>query len=187
MLGRFALPRAGWGRPTPRGRRPIRPLRQRPITRAESRTRPAGWPSRAWHRRTSGVGLRVLGALQEGTAHVFETIVPPCEAQELRPYRHHGLATFRTTGTAVVLGVERSGRQRAHQRDTPCDHDAGPGRWPCLPAPGGPHRKPSAGCWRVRQDVMGAGRCCSARPPLSWRTRQVLMAYQERPLSALHW
>ena len=39
ILWRFALPRAGWWRKTPRVRLPIRPLSQSQITREESRKR----------------------------------------------------------------------------------------------------------------------------------------------------
>ena len=43
------------------------------------------------------------------------------------------------------------------------------------------------GFWRVMKATIGAGRCCSALQPLYWRTRQVLMAHQERPIYAFHW
>jgi hypothetical protein len=37
------------------------------------------------------------------------------------------------------------------------------------------------------KDAIGAGRCCGDLVQLYWRTRQVLMAHQERPISAFHW
>jgi hypothetical protein len=55
LLGRLALPRAGWWRTTPRVRLPIRPLRQSQSTREESLKRPAWLPYRSWSRLTSGV------------------------------------------------------------------------------------------------------------------------------------
>jgi hypothetical protein len=63
LLWRFALPRAGWWRRAPRGRRPPRPRRQRPSNRAEARTRQAWGPDRTWSRSTRGVWLSVLGAV----------------------------------------------------------------------------------------------------------------------------
>ena len=38
------------------------------------------------------------------------------------------------------------------------------------------------GFWRVMKDCMGAGRCFANLPLLYHRTRQVLMAHQERPI-----
>jgi hypothetical protein len=46
---------------------------------------------------------------------------------------------------------------------------------------------PIAGFWRRMQEVRGAGRCCADLPQLSQRTRQVLIAHQERPSSACSW
>ena len=43
------------------------------------------------------------------------------------------------------------------------------------------------GFWRVMKDVIGAGRCFSALQQLYWRTYQVLMAHQERPIYEFHW
>src|SRR4029434_4907465 len=76
ILWRFALPRAGWWRTAPRVRLPIRPLRQRQITRDEARKRQAWRRYRSWSRSTSGGLLSVLGAVQYGTANVFSKIVP---------------------------------------------------------------------------------------------------------------
>jgi len=50
---------------------------------------------------TSGVLLRVIGAVQYGTAKVFSTIVPHFDAQELRQYLHQVMATFRKTDKEV--------------------------------------------------------------------------------------
>ena len=43
------------------------------------------------------------------------------------------------------------------------------------------------GFWRVMKDAIGAGRCFPALHQLYHRTRQVLMAHQERPIYAFHW
>ena len=66
--------------------------------------------------------LRVIGAVQSGISKVFYKIVPPFDAQELRQYLHPVMAVFRTTGTEVVMVVDRSGSQRAHKLDTTLDH-----------------------------------------------------------------
>jgi hypothetical protein len=82
--------------------------------------------------------------------------------------------------------VERRGIHRAHTLDATRDHSQGKWRFHGFPAPCGPHLHPSAGFWRVMKDALGAGRCLPDLPPLSQRTRHVLMAHQERPLYALH-
>jgi hypothetical protein len=186
-LWRCALPRAGWWRTAPRARLPLRPLSPSQIKRAASLKRQAWGQYRAWSRLTSGVLLRVMGAVQSGTAKVCYTIGPPCDAQERRQYIHHVLATFRTTGTEVVRVVERSGIPRAHKLAATREHYHNKLRLHVLPAHGGPHRKPSEGFWRVMQDGMGAGRCGADLHRLYHRTRQVLMAHHERPIYALHW
>jgi hypothetical protein len=84
ILWRFALPRAGWWRRAQRARLPLRPLRQSQIQREASLQRQAWGQYRAWSRMTSGVLLRVLGAVQYGTSQVFYKIVPHFDAQELR-------------------------------------------------------------------------------------------------------
>jgi hypothetical protein len=43
------------------------------------------------------------------------------------------------------------------------------------------------GFWRVMKDTIGAGRCFGDLPQLYRRTRQVLMAHQERPIYTFHW
>jgi hypothetical protein len=45
---------------------------------------------------------------------------------------------------------------------------------------------PIEGFWRVMKDAIGAGRCFNTLYQLYWRTRPVLMAYQERPIYAFH-
>ena len=187
ILWRFALPRAGGWHTAQRARLPIRPLSQSQITREEALKRQAWVPYRSWSRVTSGVVLRVLGAVQYGTSKVFSQVVPHCDAQELRHYLPHVRATFRTTGTEVVMVVDRSGIHRAHKLDTTLDHYRGPFRFHFFPAHGGHHLNPIEGFWRVRKDVIGAGRCLPDLPQLSRRTRQGLMAHQERPIDAFHW
>src|SRR5215831_6913846 len=98
ILWRFALPRAGWWHTAQRARLPIRPLRQSQSKRAEALKRQAWGQYRSWSRVTSGVVLSVLGAVQYGTSKVFSKVVPHFAAQELRPYLHQVMATFRTTG-----------------------------------------------------------------------------------------
>jgi hypothetical protein len=43
------------------------------------------------------------------------------------------------------------------------------------------------GFWRVMKEVIGAGRCFEDLPQLYRRTRQVLMAHQERPIYEFSW
>jgi hypothetical protein len=131
--------------------------------------------------------LSVIGAVQYGTAKVFSKIVPHCDAQELRQYLHQVMATFSTTGKDVVLVVDRSGIHRAHKLDTTFDHYDGKVRFHFLPAHWGHHLNPIAGFWRVMKDGMGAGRCFANLHLFSQRTREVLMAHQERPIYAFHW
>jgi hypothetical protein len=97
------------------------------------------------------------------------------------------MATVNTIDTAGVMGVARRGRHRAPTLDAPRNHSRDTLRFHGFPAPCGPHLTPIEGCWRVRKDALGAGRCCSALQQLSWRPRQGLMAHQERPLYAFHW
>jgi hypothetical protein len=51
----------------------------------------------------------------------------------------------------------------------------------------GHHLNPIEGFWRVMKEVIGAGRCFANLPLLYQRTRQVLMAHQERPIYEFHW
>ena len=187
ILWRFALPRLGWWRRAQRARLPTRPLSQSQSKREESLKRQAWVRSRSWSRITSGVLLSVIGAVQYGTSKVFSTIVPHCDAQELRQYLHQVMATFRKTEQEVGMVVDRSGSQRAHKLDATLDHDHGKLRCHFLPAHCGHHLNPIAGFWRVRKDASGAGRCCADLPLFYQRTRQVLMAHHERSIYAFHW
>lgn len=187
ILWRFALPGAGWGRTAQRARLPTRPLRQSQRKREETLQRQAWVQYRSWSRITSGVVLSVIGAVQYGTAKGFSKIVPHCDAQELRQSIHHVLAPCSTTGTAVVMVVERSGIHRAHKLDATLEHYHDKCRFHGFPAHGGHHLNPIEGVWRVRKDTIGAGRCVPDLHQLSRRTRQVLMAHHERPIYAFHW
>jgi hypothetical protein len=187
ILWRLALPRVGWWRRAQRPRLPTWPLRQSQSQRAEALKRQAWVRSRSWSRVTRGVVRRVLGAVQYGPSTVFSKIVPHCDAQEVRQSSHPVMATFRSTGTEVVMVVARSGLHRAHQLDATLEPYHHTLRFHCLPAHGGHHRNPLEGFWRVRQDTMGAGRCFPELHQLSHRTRQVRMAHHERPIYAFHW
>ena len=187
ILWRFALPRAGWGRTAPRARLLTRPLSHSQSKREESLQRQAWVRSRSWSRITSGVFLRVMGAVQYGTAKVFSPIVPHFEAQEWRQDIHQVMATFQKTEQEVVMVVDRSGIHRAHKLDTTLDPSHEKVRCHFLPAHCGHHLNPIEGFWRVRKDTIGAGRCFGDLPQLYQRTRQVLMAHQERPIYAFHW
>ena len=187
IVWRLALPRLGWWRRTQRYRLPTRPLNQGQITQEESRKRQTWGQYRSWSRITSGVLLRVIGAVQYGTAKVCYKIVPHFDAQELRQYIHQVMATFSTTGTEVVMVVDRSGMHRAHKLDATLEHYHNKFRFHCLPAHCGHHLNPIEGFWRVMKDAIGAGRCWRDLPTLSQRTRHVLMAHQERPIYAFHW
>jgi transposase len=187
ILWRFALPRLGWWRRAQRSRLPTRPLSQSHIRRAEALKRQTWVRSRSWSRVTSGVFLSVLGAVQYGTSKVFSNIVPHFDAQELRQYLHQVRATFRKTGKEVVRVVDRSGIHRAHKLDATLDHSHERLRFHFLPPHCGHHLNPIEGFWRTRKDVIGAGRCLRDLHQLYQRTRQVLMAHQERPISAFHW
>jgi transposase len=187
IVWRFALPRLGWWRKARRARFPTRPLSQSPIKREESLKRQAWSRYRSWSRVTSGVLLSVIGAVQYGTSKVFSKIVPHFDAQEWRQYLHQVMAVFSTTGKEVVMVVERSGIQRAHQLDTTRDHYQEKLRFHFLPAPCGHHLNPIEGFWRVMKDAIGAGRCLRDLPTLYQRTRHVLMAHHERPIYEFHW
>jgi len=184
---RFALPRLGWWRRAQRYRLPTRPLSQGQIKQQERCKRQTWLPYRAWSRITSGVLLSVIGAVQYGTATVFSKIVPHFDAQELRQYLHQVMATFSKTGKEVVMVVDRRGIHRAHKLDATLDHYHGTFRFHFLPAHCGHHRNPIEGFWRGLKDAIGAGRCFPELFQLYKRTRQVLMAHQERPIYAFHW
>jgi hypothetical protein len=74
----------GWWRRAQRYRLPTRPLSHTQIKRDEALKRQAWVQYRAWSRLTSGVLLSVIGAVQYGTSHVFDKIVPHFDAHELR-------------------------------------------------------------------------------------------------------
>jgi hypothetical protein len=187
ILWRFALPRAGWWRTAQRARLSTYPLSHSQIKREESLKRQAWVRYRSWSRVTSGVLLSVLGAVQYGTSKIFYKIVPHFDAQELRQYLHQVMATFRTTGKDVVMVVDRSGIHRAHKLDTTFEHYDGQLRFHFLPAHCGHHLNPIEGFWRVMKDTIGAGRGFANLHQLYQRTRQVLMAHQERPIYEFHW
>ena len=173
ILGRFALPRAGWWRKVQRARLLTRPLSQRQIKREEALKRQTWLRYRSWSHITSGVLLSVLGAVQYGTSKVFSKIVPHFDAQELRPYLHQVMATFRKTGKEGVMVVDRSGIHRAHKLDATLEHYHGKFRFHFLPAHCGHHLNPIEGFWRVMKDMIGAGRCFPHLHQLYQRTRQV--------------
>ena len=187
ILWRFALPRLGWWRRAQRYRLPTRPLSQSQIRREESLKRQTWVRYRSWSRVTSGVLLSVLGAVQYGTSKVFSKIVPHFDAQEFRQYLHQVMATFRKTGKEVVMVVDRSGIHRAHKLDATLDHYHDRLRFHFLPPHCGHHLNPIEGFWRTMKDVIGAGRCLRDLHQLYQRTRQVLMAHQERPIYEFHW
>ena len=113
--------------------------------------------------------------------------MPHCDAQALRQYLHQVMHVLGKTGTEVVMVVDRSGIHRAHQLDATLDHSHEKVRWHFLPTHGGHHLNPIEGFWRVMKDAIGAGRCFPDLQQLYHRTRQVLMAHQERPMYAFHW
>ena len=184
---RFALPRLGWWRRAQRSRLPTRPLSQSQIKREESLKRQAWTQYRTWSCLSSGVLLSVIGAVQYGTSRVFYKIVPHFDAQELRQYLHQIMAIFGKTGKEVVMVVDRSGIHRAKKLASTLAHYAGQFQCHLLPAHCGHHLKPIEGFWRVIKSAIGAGRCFSDLQQLYRRTRQVLMAHQERPIYELHW
>jgi len=187
ILWRFAMLRAGWWRRTQRARLPTRPLSQSQIKQQERLKRQDWWRYRSWSRITSGVLLAVMGAVPYGTSRVFYKIVPHFDAQELRPYIHQVMAVFSKTGKEVVMVVDRSGIHRAHKLDATLAHYHDKFRFHFLPAHCGHHLNPIEGFWRVMKDTIGAGRCFGDLPQLYRRTRQVLMAHQERPIYEFHW
>jgi len=83
--------------------------------------------------------------------------------------------------------VDRRGIHRAHKLASTLEHWHGRFRFHMLPAHGGPHLNPIEGFWRVMKDRIGAGRGFAHLHLLYQRTRQVLLAHQERPISAWYW
>jgi hypothetical protein len=187
ILWRFAMLRAGWWRRAQRARLPTRPLSQSPIKHEESLKRQTWLRYRSWSRITSGVLLSVIGAVQYGTSRVFYKIVPHFNAQEFRQYIHQVMGVFGKTGKEVVMVVDRSGIHRAGKLASTLAHYEGQFQCHLLPAHCGHHLNPIEGFWRVMKDAIGAGRCFGALTQLYKRTRQVLMAHQERPIYEFHW
>ena len=185
LLGRGALPRAGWGhRQAQHSRLPRRPLTRGPIKQEDALKRAAGRRARAGNRSTSGGVRSILGALPEGTATVCAKIVPQCEAEGGRPYSHHGMAPGAPPGKEGGMVGERSGLPRAPPRASTRRQGQGRLRVPCLPARCGHPLPPMAGLWRVWKAPMGAGRWCSDLQQRSWRVRRVCMVPQAQPSSA---
>jgi transposase len=187
VVWRFALPRRGWWRQAQRARLPLRPLSHGQIQREEALKRQSWGHCRAWSRITSGVLLNVLGAVQYGTSRIFYKIVPHFDAQELRQYIHQVMRVFGNTGKEVVRVVDRSGIHRAGKLASTLAHYAGRFQFYLLPAHCGHHLNPIEGFWRVMKEAIGAGRCFRDLAQLYRRTREVLMAHQERPIYEFHW
>jgi len=103
------------------------------------------------------------------------------------PYIHQVIGIFRKTGKEVVMVVDRSGIHRTRKLASTLAHYDGQFQFHLLPARCGHHLNPIEGFWRVMKDRIGAGRCFPALHQLYQRTRQVLMAHQERPIYAFHW
>jgi hypothetical protein len=187
VLWRFALPRRGWWRRHQRYRLPMRPLSQGQMNAQERLKRQAWKQYRSWSRITSGVLLDVIGAVQYGTSRVFYKIAPHFDAIEFRQYIHQVMTIFGPTDKKVVMVVDRSGIHRAHKLDSTLDHYKGKFELHFLPAHCGHHLNPIEGFWRRMKEVIGAGRCFEDLPQLYQRTRQVLMAHQERPIYEFSW
>ena len=97
------------------------------------------------------------------------------------------MAIFGKTGKEVVMVVDRSGMHRAKKLASTLAHWDGQCPLHLLPAHCGHHLNPIEGFWRAMKDVIGAGRCFANLHLLYQRTRQVLMAHQERPIYQFHW
>ena len=188
ILGRFALPRAGWWHgKAQRYRLPTRPLSASQIKREEGLKRQAWGRYRSWSRVTSGVLLSVIGAVQYGTSNVFYKVVPQFDTEGFRQYIHQIMARFGPTGKEVVMVVDRSGIHRARKLASTLAHWQEQFRLQFLPPRCGHHLKPVEGFWRVLKERIGAGRCFPDLQQLYQRTRRVLMAHQERPIYAFRW
>jgi transposase len=131
--------------------------------------------------------LSVIGAVQYGTSKVFYKIVPHFDTDALRQYLHQVMHIFGKTDKEVIMVVDRSGIHRAKKLASTLAHYAGQFQLHLLPAHCGHHLNPIEGFWRVMKATIGAGRCFSDLQQLYWRTRQVLMAHQERPIYEFHW
>ena len=120
-------------------------------------------------------------------AHVFYKLVPHFDANEFRQYLHQVMHTFGATQKKVVMVVDRSGIHRARKLAPTLDHDKDKFELHFLPAHSGHHLNPIEGFWRRMKEVIGAGRCFEDLHQLYRRTRQVLMAHQERPIYEFSW
>jgi adenine/guanine phosphoribosyltransferase-like PRPP-binding protein len=69
--------------------------------------------------------LRVIGAVQYGTANVFSKIVPHFDTETLRHSLHHVMPIFGKTDKDVVMVVDRSGIHRAQKLASTLAHDDG--------------------------------------------------------------
>jgi hypothetical protein len=83
--------------------------------------------------------------------------------------------------------VDRRGIHRAKTLASTLAHYDGQFQFHLFPAHCGHHLNPIEGFWRVRKDAIGASRCFPNLHQLYKRTRQVLMAHQERPIYEFHW
>jgi hypothetical protein len=92
-----------------------------------------------------------------------------------------------STGKKVVMVVDRSGIHRACKWASTREHYKDKFALHFLPAHRGHHLNPIEGFWRRMQEVLGAGRCFAELSQLYRRTRQVLMAHQERPIYEFRW
>jgi DDE superfamily endonuclease len=97
------------------------------------------------------------------------------------------MGIFGKTGKEVVMVVGRSGIHRAGKLASTLAHYDGQLQFHLLPSHCGHHLNPIEGFWRVMPDAIGAGRCCPDLSQLYKRTRQVLMAHQERPIYEFGW
>ena len=166
---------------------PTRPLSQSQINAQERRKRQAWQQHRSWRRIPSGVLLEVIGTVQYGTSRVFSKIVPHFAANECRQYIHQVMRIFGATKKKVVMVVDRSGIHRARKLASTLDHYKDKCALHFFPAHSGHHLNPIEGFWRRMKEVIGAGRCFENLPQLYQRTRQVLIAHQERPIYEFSW
>jgi DDE superfamily endonuclease len=187
VLWRFALPRRGWWRRSHRYRLPTRPLSRYQINAQERLKRQAWQLYRSWSRIRSGVLLHVIGAVQYGTSRVIYKIVPHFDANDYRQYIHQVMSLYGASGKKVVMVTDRSGIHRAHRLASTLEHYKDKFELHFLPARSGHHLNPIEGFWRRMKEVIGAGRCFEDLHQLYRRTRQVLMAHQERPIYEFSW
>jgi transposase len=94
---------------------------------------------------------------------------------------------FGPTDKKGVIVVDRSGIHRAHKLASTLDHYKDKFALHFLPAHCGHHLNPIEGFWRQMKEVIGARRCFGDLHQLYQRTRQVLMAHQERPIYEFSW